>query len=42
VVELEEFTDVIGRNFHQPEQGWASTQPGGAYVAGDDPAAKYL
>jgi len=42
VVELEEFTDVIGRNFHQPNKGWASTTPGGAYVAGDDPAGEVL
>ena len=39
-VELEEFTDVIGRTFKQPEQGLDRQQPSGAYVAGDDPAGK--
>ena len=37
-VELEEFTDIIGRNFRQPEAGARlRQQPGRAYVAGDDP-----
>ena len=41
MVELEEFTDVIGRNFRQPEQGLGlRQQPGRAYVAGDDPAGE--
>jgi len=24
-VRLEEFTDMVGRNFRQPKKGWAST-----------------
>ena len=40
-VELEEFTDVIGREFRQPEQGpGVRQQPGGAYVASADPAGE--
>ena len=38
-VELEEFTDVIGRNFRQPEQGLGfDNSPVVSHVASDDPA----
>ncbi len=40
-VELEEFTDVIGRNFRQPQgRPRLRQQPGRAYVARDDPAGE--